>query len=245
MVIIKSSLLDQFKNIIFGFSAKIDSGLSAPYYFNLSNSVNDNPDRVKINREKLFSFLGIPQEKIVFQKQIHSDIVTVVGSDLLIGESDAMITNQKGIGLAVSSADCCAVFIYDAVQKIIAAVHSGWRGTQKGILDKTILKFKEEFNSHPKNLFAYIAPSISQKNYEVGNEVAVQFNRKYLFYNEGKIFLDVTTANYDKLLSAGLTDNQIQISKLCSYQNSELLHSYRREGQHSGRALGILFMKKE
>ena len=89
------------------------------------------------------------------------------------------------------------VFIYDSKQKIIAAVHSGWRGTHKRITEKTVKILKNDYKSNPDNLSVYLGPSIGQVNYEVGNEVAGLFDNKYLIRNEDRFLLDVSLANYD------------------------------------------------
>ncbi len=92
-----------------------------------------------------------------------------------------MVTARKNIALAVSIADCTPILIYDKKNKIIAGVHSGWRGTYKRILEKTIRKMLKEFNSDPQNIIAYLGPSICQKHYEVGDEVAKKFTREFVF----------------------------------------------------------------
>jgi hypothetical protein len=99
------------------------------------------------------------------------------------------------------------------------------------------------FNCKPENLFVFIGPSISQKNYEVGKEVAVLFDQKYLMFENGKIFLDVLNANIDFLYSFGIPETNIEISNLCTYEEKDLLHSYRRDGERSGRSLGVIAIK--
>lgn len=243
MVIIKSSMLNSFTEIVFGFSTKRGKDSKYPYYFNLSLSVGDDENRVLNNRKLFFRELGLKPEQIAFQKQIHSGIVTYVDKGGLIAESDAMITDKPGIGLAISVADCTPVFIYDQKQKIIAAIHAGWRGTKECIVENTIKKLKNDFNVHPRNLYCYIGPSISQPNYEVGSEVAEQFDEEYLLKKDGKIYLDVRTANYDMLIESGVPVSHVQVSNLCTYANNSLLHSYRKDGQVSGRGYGVIAMK--
>jgi len=175
---------------------------------------------------------------------VHGDTVHIVTEPGYQGESDAIITRQTGIGLAVSSADCCTIFLYDAQNRIIAGVHSGWRSTDKKILKKVIGTLTTDFSTDTNNLYAFIGPAISQKNYEIGEEVAVQFDKKYLLPKGNKYLLDVTGVNKDILLSSGVPESNILVSELCSYDEAELLHSYRREGTHSGRAYGVIAMRK-
>ncbi len=245
MLIIGSSLLDSFPGVIFGMSTKIGLNRKAPFYFNMSLSVGDNPDIVKENRTAFFTKLGLNPVKVAIQKQVHSDVVTVIDSEKFnVGESDAMITNQKGIGLAISTADCAPIFVYDSKNKVIAAVHSGWKGTQKQIVLKTLEVMRERFGSNPTDLFAYIGPSISQKNYEVGPEFAEFFDSEYLSEQNGKLYLDVKKANFDLLVKFGLDTSKIQVSNMCSYAEKNILHSYRRDGKKSGRAFAVIALKE-
>jgi len=241
--ILRSKIFEKFSEIIFGFSTKNGLNRKEPFFFNLSFTVGDDENIVKENRIAFANQLGLDISQIAFQRQIHSNIITVVEKPGIIGESDAMITNKKNIGLAISSADCTPIFIYEKEKKIIAAVHSGWRGTEKKILSKTIHKMIDDFSCQAKNMFVYVGPSIHQKNYEVGEEVASLFDEKYLLRIDGKIYLDVLQANIDQLLANKIPQTQIEISSLCSFEEKDLLHSYRRDGKNSGRALGIIAMK--
>ena len=245
MIFIRSLIFKQFEEITFGFSTKIGGRSGAPYFFNLSMSVGDDKNKVKRNRKLFFKAAGISSTKIVFQKQVHGNNITYVTTPGFCGESDSMITDKTDLGLAVSTGDCVAVFIYDRKNKVIAAIHSGWRGTEKKIVEKTLEKLKNEFNSSPENLFVYLAPSISQKNYEVGEEVASLFEEKYLRQKDKKFLLNVAQANYDMLINFEISKENIQISNLCSYDVDHLLHSYRRDGAYSGRALGVIAMKEK
>ncbi len=243
MQIIKSTLINKYPELIFGLSTKIGLERTAPYFFNMSLTVADDIETVKQNREAFFKEIGLNSSQIAFQKQIHSDRITVVNEAGLIGESDAMITAKPGIGLAISTADCTSIFIYDKRNRLIAAVHSGWRGTTKKILKKTLIRLKEEYNSRADDLIVYVGPSISQKNYEVGEEIAQQFDKKYLRYENNKIYLDVARANLDMIYNFGVQTNQVEQSPLCSFEEKNLLHSYRRDGKLSGRSLGIIALK--
>lgn len=244
MVIIKSAIYNKFPEIIFGMNAKIHDASEPPYYYNTSQSVGDNIETVNNNRRELFASIGLSEKSIALQKQIHSDIITYCDKPGMCGESDALITDKPGFGLAVSTADCAPVFIYDKKKKIIAAVHSGWRGTRQKITAKTLSKLISEFSCNPENMYAYIGPSISGNNYEVGEEVAAQFDPKYSKPLNGKFLLDVKLANFDMLISNGVPHKNIQVSALCTYELRGLLHSYRRDGLKSGRAFGIIALRR-
>ena len=243
MFILQPHIFNEFPEIICGFSTRSVWDYKAPYYFNLSFSVDDLEENVLKNRETFFSLLGLSPEKAAFQKQVHSDKIVYITNPGNTGESDAMITNIPEIALCISTADCTAVLIYDSKQKIIAAVHSGWRGTHKKITEKTVRKLKNDYHCNPDDLFVFLGPSISQVNYEVGKEVAELFDVKYLSRDGNRYLLDVSSANYDMLIDEGIPANQIEKSSLCSFEYYELFHSYRRDGKQSGRALGVIAMR--
>ena len=243
MYILKPYIFQSFPEIIFGFSTKVSSQPRSPFYFNLSYSVGDDKSVVDKNRNNFFEALGLTIENVGYQRQIHSDIVNVIGCGGDNGASDALITGKKNLGLAVSVADCTPIFLYDFKNKVIAAVHSGWRGTERKILDKTFSKLQNDYNSKPENVVAYIGPSISQANYEVGKEVAGKFDDSYLKPIGDKYLLDVSGISYQMLLDFGIPKNQIQKSELCTYEFKDLLHSYRRDGNLSGRSLGVIAIK--
>ncbi len=243
MVILKAQIFKQFPEIIFGFSSKIGADRNAPYYFNVSGSVGDDENIVSQNRKLFFNSIGLEPKNVALQRQVHGDTVSYVSGGGMWGESDAIYTDKENVGLAVSTADCTAVFIYDKKNRVIAGVHSGWRGTAKKIVKKTLELLEEKYKTSPSDVTAYIGPSICQSNYEVGEEVAEQFDRKYVVLMKGKFFLNVSHVNYDILLNFGIKKKNIQLSGLCSYELKDLLHSYRRDGLNSGRALGVIAMR--
>jgi len=244
MLIIKPFVFNQFPEIIFGFSTKCGSNSEPPYYFNLSYSVGDVKERVDQNRRMFFKELGLNEKKVSYQKQVHEDKINFVDTYGSCGESDALITNSKNLGLAISSADCPAIFIYDPLEKVIAAVHSGWKGTEKKILAKTIKRLSDEFSCSASDLICYIGPSISQKNYEVGKEVAIKFDDQFILIKENKYYLNLARVNFNMLINEGVKEKNIQVSKLCSFEYADLLHSFRRDGIKSGRALGVIAIRE-
>lgn len=244
MYILKPYIFQSFPEIIFGFSTKVSLDAKPPYYFNLSYSIGDDKSNVEKNRNDFFEALGLSAENVGYQRQTHSDIIQVIECGGDNGESDSMITTKKNLGLAIIAADCTPVFIYDKKNKVIAAVHSGWRGTEEKILFKTLENLNSNFTSVPENLIVYLGPSISQAKYEVGTEVAEKFDSKFVSGINDKLYLDVSGINYQILLDFGIPKNQIQKSELCTYEFSSLLHSYRRDGSVSGRSIGVIAVKE-
>lgn len=243
MLILKPHIFKKFSEISFGFSTKAGGKKNDLFQFNMSYNVGDKKENVDENRAKFFEKLGLTSNKVAFQKQVHGDKITVIENNGNCGESDALVTTKKNLGLAISTADCPAIFIYDGRKKIICGVHSGWRGTSKKILEKAVVKLTNQFNSNPADLYCYISPSISQVNYEVSKEVAEQFNEKDFCKKDGRYFLDLAGANYNMLINCGVMESQIQVSQLCTFEFSTIFHSYRRWGRKSGRALAVIAMR--
>ncbi len=209
----------------------------------MSLNVGDDLAIVLENREYFFSNLRLKNDEIVYQNQIHSDIITIVESSGNCGESDALITSRFNLALVLTIADCTPVLIYDAKNQVIAAIHSGWRGAENKILHKTLIKLKKIFNSKGEDLFVYLGPSISQINYEVGKDVSELFEAKYILKSNGRFLLDVASVNYDMLIEFGVNPFNIQKSGLCTYQMKNLLHSFRRDGNKSGRSFAVIAMR--
>ncbi|MDO8549401.1 MAG: peptidoglycan editing factor PgeF [Ignavibacteria bacterium] len=242
MLILKPHIFNRYPEILSGVSTKIGAARTAPYFFNMSISVGGDENIVKENRKLFFENLGLTPGNVAYQKQVHGNDISFVTKGGLAGESDSMITDNPGIALAVSIADCVPLLLYDPAKKIIAGVHSGWRGTEKKILLKTLKKL-EEFSCSTENIVAYIGPSISKNIYEVGKEVAELFDKKYIEGKGSKFFLDVAGVNLDILLNSGVRKNNIQVSQLCTFAMEDILHSYRRDGERSGRSLAVIAMK--
>jgi len=242
MVIIEPVIFKKFPSVMAGISTKIGNNTNN-YGFNLSFSVGDDEEEVKRNREKFSKYFGYSFTQVAFQKQIHSNIVKRVTSPGFQGESDAMITNKPNLPLVVSIADCTPILLYSPKQNVIAVVHSGWKGTHQEIIKRVIEILKIDFATLPNDLYGYIGPSISPKNYEVGKEFEKYFDKKYLRKkNDEKYLLNVKEKIVDDLIESGVDIDKFQISELCTYDIS-YLHSYRRDKAISGRMLGFIVIK--
>lgn len=239
-LIIKPKIFNSYPEIISGVSTKIGYGRVEPFFFNLSFQAGDFDKKVEENRKIFFDSLNLNKDKVAFQNQIHSDKISHTQLPGNCGDSDAMITNKPGLALAVGVADCTPILIYDKDKKIIAAVHSGWRGTYQKILLKTISKLISDFHCVPESLICYIGPGISQINYEVDLEVAEKFPENFSIKKGDKYLLDVSGINYNYLIKAGVKKSNIQKSNLCTFAYKNVLHSYRRDGKHSGRSLAVI-----
>ena len=213
--------------------------LFPPNGFSISPADIFSEREVMSNRLLLAEMLGIPRYMFKFQKQVHGDTIIVVDEHtdstvMYPFESDALITNVKGVYLNVTIADCCAILLHDPFKCVVAAIHSGWRGSALDITSKTIHKLTGHFGCNPADLVAYIGPCAGADVYEVGEEVAKLFpmctkrisERKFLFDNRNQVRL--------QLLQSGLLPEKIEVSDICTITNRDY-HSFRRDKENSGR----------
>jgi YfiH family protein len=167
-------------------------------------------------------------------KQIHSDHVLLVESPGPQGEGDALISKLPGVGLAIRTADCLPILIADPRNRAVAAVHAGWRGVVSQIASKTIHEMCHRFDSEPEDLVVAIGPGIGECCFEVGPEVAAQFQLS------GRTKVDLIETTCRQLGHIGVSREQISTSGLCSYCNRELFESYRRDREASGRMVAMI-----
>jgi YfiH family protein len=167
-------------------------------------------------------------------KQIHSDRVLVVESPGPQGQGDALISNRPGIGLAIRTADCLPILIADPPNRAVAAIHAGWRGVLSEIVPKTMEAMSRQFGSKREDLVTAIGPGIGPCCFEVGPEVAVQFQLS------GRTKVDLIETACRQLRRNGVNPGQISSSGLCSFCDSELFESYRRDGEKAGRMLTMI-----
>jgi YfiH family protein len=219
-------------------------GGKTPFNNNLSFWVGDNEDNVKQNRDRFFGTLGIEQSRLAIPQQIHSDDVKIISAPGYYRNKDGLITAEKNIFMIVSTADCFPVLMYNPVKKIAAGIHSGWRGTQKGIAAKAIDMMKRELKCEPADIKIFTGPGISCEKFEVGRDVAELFEYKYVSNNEGKFFIDLKQNLTDQLRAAGIPDENMEVSDLCTYSEKDYLHSYRRDKNLSGRMFSVIGIRE-
>jgi YfiH family protein len=217
--------------------------------FTLSFSSSPDQDEIRSNRALLADAMGVDKNHLYFPSQVHKTrIVNVMRntSKQEVMETDALITNQKGLCIAVMSADCVPILLYDKKNKAVGAVHSGWRGTVARILEKTLHQMQASFGTRGEDLIAGIGPSVSQDSYEVGEEVVNEIEQAFGSTNElmlarpnNKAKLDLWKANSIQLAEFGVPPSQIEISDLCTVKNNDHFFSARK-GDSGRFAAGIM-----
>jgi len=223
-----------------------------PYLFSLALHTGEDMTAVLGNRKKLLSLLNTDNNlNFIIANQTHSDHIEIIskvetkgwkGVEDAVSDCDALITNQKGVMLAILTADCVPVLLYDKEKEIVAAIHAGWKGTKAGIAAKTVEKMISVYDSDPENIIAGIAPSIGHCCYEVGQDVAEHFfATPEGFTQKGeKFMLDLPLINKQQLLDMGLKDENIEMSHICTACEVDRFFSYRKEQGCSGRFMSMI-----
>lgn len=216
-------------------------------------SFSSHPDRDVIvkNRQRLADAIGVSPKRLFFPSQVHGTrIVTVTADtskDQLMG-TDALITAEQGVCIAVMSADCVPILLYDPHHRVVAAIHSGWRGTVATILTRTLQAMKDQFNTDPRQLLAAIGPSICQESYEVGEEVLAEVEKTFGKHNRlvqpttgGRGKLDLWKANKIQLLEGGVEESNIEVGGICTVLGNTSFFSARK-GDKGRFAAGIMLV---
>lgn len=181
-------------------------------------------------------------------RQTHSDIIRIIRKfphEKM--EGDALITDISGILLVIKTADCLPAFIVDTARRVIAAVHCGWRGTQKNVIGKTLRTIHQSFCSDLTTLLIAMGPCIGKSCYEVGQEVREKFEIHDLpsgIFNkhpskEQRYLFDLRGANRAQALEMGVLAENIFSADICTHCEKDLF-SYRRDKAHAGRLINFI-----
>ena len=234
------------------FSTTRQGGFSKDNYgeFNINRYCGDNVEAISQNRALLCGLLGIDDSRLLMPHQVHETEIVAVDETTREAELegvDALMTNIPGICIGVSTADCIPVLLYDKTHRAVCAIHAGWRGTAKRIVEQAVAAMTSTYGSRPADIQAQIGPGIHIESFEVGDEVYEAFA------NEGfemgtisrkvgqKWHIDLPECNRQQLLASGVPAAQVDVSPICTYQHPETYFSARRLSINSGRIFtGIL-----
>lgn len=245
----KSSEITYHKPKIFN-SSVISSifTLANRHKYNVDNKIQglnlglNTPEKAEVinsNRRVLAGLINSSADDLCFIKQVHGTDVGYVTQGGLHGSMDGFFTDVPGLALCIQVADCAAVLFADEDNQVIGAAHAGWRGAINGILPN-IIRRMSELGADPKQIKAYMSPCISLESFEVGPEVAVQFPERYVeSHRFEKPHIDLKAFIGDQLLESGLMPGSIESDSSCTMADPKY-YSYRREGQKSGRMMGVI-----
>jgi hypothetical protein len=203
------------------------------------------------NRKAFLNEQNIDHLDLVCAKQVHGSRVRLIekndcgrgalSQDSAIDGIDALVTAYKNIPIAVFTADCLSVFIYDSRNQAIGLAHAGWRGTRENIVSKTINVMAKEFNSRPADMIVSFGPSIRDCCYEVGEDFCEQFSGD-VKERDKKFYLDLAGANKRQLADCGILERNIFDPGICTCCKAGDFFSFRREGAMAGRQMSVMML---
>lgn len=207
---------------------------------NVTTRVGDTPEAVSENISLALSAIHLDPKKLAFLDAMpHKTKVLAVtkkAHGLKFNDYDIIMTNVPDLPIAMAVADCAAVLLADEAKGVIALAHSGWRGTKARAVEVAVEAMVLEYGSKPSDISAVVGPSISPDVYEVGKEVAKQFNSRYLLKRGDKTFLDLWLAIEDQLQELNL--KSVDNLKVDTYSDDRFF-SYRQDDGDTGRFLCI------
>jgi YfiH family protein len=192
----------------------------------------------------LLESCALAAEPPAFLKQVHGAQVIRATEGGCAGSADALITETPGLPIAVFSADCVPLLIYDPDGRRLAAAHAGWRGTAQSVA-RAAVEALVEAGGRPEGFLAAVGPSIGPCCYEVDKPVIARFDQAFpgqwgawvRSVGLGKWMLDLWAANEGQLRGAGLRGDRIDNPRLCTGCRTDLFYSYRRG--HNGRLVSV------
>jgi YfiH family protein len=214
---------------------------------NLSRFIGDDEKNVTINLERLHAALALDATTTVEASQAQADRVALVDSrhrGTRISEVDALLTNAPGIPLLLRYADCVPIFFFDPIQRAVGIAHAGWRGTVMQIVAKTARTMFDAFGTRPRDLTAYLAPSIGPCCYRVDADVIARVRAAFddadalLIAQPDGTHFDLWQANAQQLSALGI--EQIEIAQVCTAHHTEDWYSWRAERGKTGRFEAII-----
>lgn len=267
LLLLKYPLLEELGIVKHCFTTRI-GGVSEGIFgtMNLSFTRGDDKSAVEENYRRLAEAMEVDYEKFVFTDQTHTVNVRKVsmadaGKGLVrerdYQDVDGLITNEPGLVLSTFFADCVPLYFVDPVHRAIGMSHSGWRGTVARMGRVTLEAMQREYGTKPEDVICAIGPSICQDCYEVSWDVAEEFAKEFSGHeqeilmespkNEAiqeqadkKYQLNLWRANEIVLLEAGVKEEHIAVTDICTCCNPDVLFSHRASHGKRGNLGGFL-----
>lgn len=240
-LLLRSALLS---DIAHGFSTR-HGGVSEGRYatLNLGAKWGDDPAAVVENRRRVAAEARVTVDGFRVARQVHGravvDADAIDATALASTEADAVIASEPQLVPAILTADCVPILLADDAGRV-AAVHAGWRGTVAAIVGEAVARLVER-GAERDSLRAAIGPSICADCFEVGDEVAAQFDSIFVHRNKnGKAVVDLWGENRRQLIAAGLAAGRIDIVGRCTMHEPDNFFSFRRDGAGIGQMLSFI-----
>lgn len=240
------------------FKKLLDMGIKHAYTLKgVNTNFRSDSKEEKECYSKIYEAIGLDVNTLVKPLQKHTSNVKCIDKVYPRGafpNTDGLITDKPNIALTTTNADCILFMFYDPVKKVIANVHSGWKGTFQKIAEKAVVKMITNYKCNPENIYCFISPSIRKCHFEVDEDVKdlcediFKFTGKTnefiekgkLVDNKQKYMIDTVFINRILLTKIGLKDENIIDCDICSVCNSDKVNSYRAEGKDFKLATSII-----
>ena len=234
-------------------STRLSGFSQAPFgSFNLSLNTSDDPKAVQANRKQLINDLELPAQPF-YLKQTHSTIcipsqkIALETSQALNIEADASFTSQTNTVACILTADCLPILVCSRHGDEIAAIHAGWKGLLDGVVESSLSCLKTPLDQ----LLIWLGPGISQNSFEVEEDIMQAFCAKHphaqtafiASQNPNRMMGDLYTITRIRLAALGISMQQIYGGDYCSYTQSQLFYSYRRDKELSGRMASLIWIQ--
>ncbi len=227
---------------------------------NLALSTADEPQHVLKNRHRLCVAVGVELETLTIGQLVQGTRIAVVTEKLrgsgsvdraaALQGTDGLLTNLSNTPLAILVADCSVVSYFDPIHQVIALAHAGWRGTAGQIANKMVITMQREFGSNPQDILVGISPNISGHHFQVRQDVldifrasesyGDQANHYFTLQGDGSYLLDLNAALVAQLKTAGILQDHIEVSGICTACRLDLFYSHRFERGKTGRFCGLI-----
>lgn len=229
---------------------------------NLGYTPQDDAENVRENRRRFLAALHADAiKRFALLQQQHSAIVHVIDDSTALADDftapgmlqgDGVMTNRPGTLLAIGTADCMPVLLFDPVRRVVAAFHAGWRGTVARIVEQGVGTLQQQFGSNPEDLLAAIGPGIGPASYAVSAELRRVFEAQFHYAEKlftqvqvqstpsKQLYLDLPQANRQQLLDAGLRAEHIDVLEHDTAADTERFFSHRAEHGFTGRMLSVI-----
>ncbi len=268
--ILRSRAFANAEQLAHGFSTRC-GGVSRVYRpelsvgdgdLNLGYTEQDDAEHVRENRRRFLEALDAPElDRFALMRQVHSDTVHIVDSDTTSADEftrpgtlqgDGLMTDRPGVLLAIGTADCMPILLFDPVRRVVAAFHAGWRGTLARIVEHGVGTMRQRYGSHPEDLHAAIGPGIGPASYAVSIDLQEMFAAQFGYVEElfhtahvhekavPQLHLNLWQANRRQLLDAGIGAENIDLLAADTAANTDRFFSHRAENGRTGRMLSVI-----
>jgi YfiH family protein len=246
--------------VVAALSAREGGVSGAPYdSANMGLHVGDDPAAVLENRRRFCSELGINPNDLVCAQQVHGNRIATAtetdrgrgakNTDTALPATDGLMSDVPGVPLAMFTADCVPVFLYEPNKRVVGIAHAGWRGTVSRIAETLVRSLEEQFGADASLCRAALGPSAGPCCYEVGENVVTAFRenghpveRIFVPGGHGKPHLSLWEANTLQLERCGVPRENVSWTKWCSVC-SDAYFSCRRDGGVTGRSMSVIIMR--